>query len=74
MQVDQTCANGHDLTVQHAFVFSASGLRSCRLCSEATSNRRKRPIKDIGSINRWSGGASIASAEGTRASASSPTT
>ena len=55
MQVDQQCANGHDLTAPHAFVFSASGLRSCRLCSEATGNRRKRRIKDIGSINRWSG-------------------
>ena len=52
---DYLRANGHDLTVPHAFVFSASGLRSCRLCSEATGNRRKRPIKDIGSINRWTG-------------------
>ena len=55
MQVNQQCANGHDLTVTNAFVFSASGLRSCRLCSEANGNRRKRRIKDIGSINRWSG-------------------
>jgi hypothetical protein len=55
VQVDLQCANGHDLTVPHAFVFSASGLRSCRLCSEANGNRRKRRRNDIGSINRWSG-------------------
>ena len=56
MQVDQQCANGHDLTLPNAFVFSASGLRSCRLCSEANGNRRKRRrSNDIGSINRWAG-------------------
>lgn len=55
MQVDQVCANGHDLTLPHAFVFSATGLRSCRLCSEANGNRRKRRRNDIGSINRWAG-------------------
>jgi hypothetical protein len=55
VQVDQVCANGHDLTVPNAFVFSASGLRSCRLCSEASGNRRKRRRNDIGSINRWAG-------------------
>jgi hypothetical protein len=55
VQVDQVCANGHDLTVPYAFVYSASGLRSCRLCSEARSLSRKRRRSDIGSINRWSG-------------------
>ena len=56
VQVDQQCANGHDLTLPNAFVFSASGLRSCRLCSEANGNRRKRRrSNDIGSINRWAG-------------------
>ena len=54
MQVDQQCANGHDLTVPHAFVFSASGLRSCRQCLQAV---RKRPKfkNDIATVNRWAG-------------------
>lgn len=33
------CANGHDLTVEGAFLYSSQGFRSCRLCEI----RRKTP-------------------------------
>ena len=54
MQVNQTCANGHDLTVEDAFVYSSTGLRSCRACLQAV---RKRPKfkNDIATVNRWAG-------------------
>ena len=54
VQVDQQCANGHDLTVEDAFVYSSTGLRSCRQCLQAV---RKRPKfkNDIATVNRWAG-------------------
>jgi len=54
VQVNQQCANGHDLTVEDAFIYSSTGLRSCRACLQAV---RKRPKfkNDIAKVNRWAG-------------------
>lgn len=44
-----TCAQGHDLTVEDAYLYSANGVRECRLCATAngTMKAKKRVRFDM---------------------------
>ena len=49
--MNQVCANGHDLTAEDAFIYSSTGLRSCRQCLQAV--RKKPKFKnDIAMVDR----------------------
>ena len=54
MNLSEVCGSGHDLTVEDAFVYSASGARSCRECAQVKRGKPKFK-NDLAAINRWAG-------------------
>ena len=54
VNLSEVCGNGHDLTVEDAFVYSASGNRSCRQCAQVKRGKPKFR-NDLAAINRWAG-------------------
>jgi hypothetical protein len=41
-----TCQKGHDLTAENAYLYTASGLRECRLCAiDHGKGKPKRKIR-----------------------------
>jgi hypothetical protein len=49
MNLSEVCGNGHDLTVEDAFVYSARGFRACRECVQP-----KKKQREVDHISRWS--------------------
>ena len=37
-----TCANGHDLTVDNAFIYKSNGSRECRECNPKVQKTRRK--------------------------------
>lgn len=42
--VFKTCANGHDLTAEDAYIVNNQGYRACRLCGMGNGKKKRNPF------------------------------